>query len=156
VMLVGNSMITALRAADNTPAWSVDRSGGQGVNGDHIDLPPNVQPAGLGYLSQGQYYLPLTSGHRVAIDVEKGTMSGMTAVHNDAELGNLICHRGAVISQSALLVDRFEQIDVLRQRAEVALAQNPRDAGAIRDLAEMKRLDGALPESIMMLKTAYE
>ena len=155
VMLVGNSTITALRAADGTSAWSAERTGGQGVSGDHIDLPANVQPAGLGYLSQGQYYLPLTSGHVVAIEVAKGTMSGSTAVHNDAELGNLICHRGAIISQSALLVDRFEQIDVLRQRAEAALAQNPRDASAIRDLAEMRRLDGALPEAIAMLKQAY-
>jgi outer membrane protein assembly factor BamB len=156
VLLVGNSTVTALRAADNTPAWSAERAGGQGASGDHIDLPANVQPAGLGYLSQGQYFLPLTNSHVVAIDLEKGTMSGSTAVHNDAELGNLICHRGAIISQSALLVDRFEQIDVLRQRAEAALAQNPRDAAAIRDLAEMRRLDGALPEAIAMLKQAYE
>jgi outer membrane protein assembly factor BamB len=156
VLLVGNSTATALRAVDGTPAWSAERASGQGVSGDHIDLPANVQPAGLGYLSQGQCFLPLTSGHVVAIDLAKGTMSGATAVHNDAELGNLICHRGAIISQSALLVDRFEQTDVLRQRAEATLAQNPRDATAIRDLAEMRRLDGALPEAIAMLKRAYE
>ncbi|HEY4233487.1 MAG TPA: PQQ-binding-like beta-propeller repeat protein, partial [Lacipirellulaceae bacterium] len=155
VLLVGNTTITALRAADNTPAWPSARTGGQSTGGDHIDLPANVQPDGLGYLSQGQYFLPLTSGHVVAIDLTTGTMSESTSIHGDAELGNLICHRGAILSQSALLLNRFEQIDVLRQRSETALAENPRDVAAIRDLAEMRQLNGGLSEAIAMLKQAY-
>jgi outer membrane protein assembly factor BamB len=156
VLLVGNSSVTAKRVADGTPAWPIGRSAGQPKTADHLDFPANVQPAGLGYLSEGQYFLPLTSGHVVAIDLAKGTMTGSASIHSDAELGNLICHHGAVISQSALLLSRFEQVDVLRRRSEGILAQNPRDAAAIRDLAEMRRLDGALSEAITMLKHAYE
>ena len=156
VLLVGNSSVTAKRVADFASAWPAERTDGQPTNADHLDFPANVQPAGLGYLSQGQYFLPLTSGQVVAIDVAKGTMSGSASIHSDTELGNLICHRGAILSQSALLLNRFEQIDVLRQRAEAALAQNPRDTAAIRDLAEMRRLDGKLADAIEMLKRAYE
>ena len=48
-------------------------------------------------------------------------------------LGNLICYRGSILSQSALMLDKFEQLDVLQQRAETALAANPDDAdGAAR------------------------
>jgi outer membrane protein assembly factor BamB len=156
VLLVGNTSVTAKRAADGTPAWPVSKSAGQSKAADHLDLPANVQPTGLGYLSDGRYFLPLSSGDVVAIDVAKGTMSAARSVHSDVELGNLICHDGAILSQSALLLSRFEQVDVLRRRSEAALAKNPRDAPAIRDLAEMKRLDGALPETIKMLKQAYE
>ena len=75
---------------------------------------------------------------------------------SDVVVGNLICHRGSIISQSTLFLDKFEQIEVLRERAETALAANPRDAAAIRDLAEMRRLEGDLPEAVRMLKQAYE
>jgi outer membrane protein assembly factor BamB len=146
VLLVGSDAVTAVRLADKSPAWTEPR----------IELPEGTMPSGLGYLSAGHYYLPLTSGQVIAVDTQDGTVTGATDTHGDAPIGNLICHRGAILSQSTLLLEKFEQIDVLRERAQTALAANPRDAAAIRDLAEMKRLEGALPEAVRMLKQAYE
>ncbi len=146
VLLVGSDSVTAVRLADKTPAWPKEQT----------ELPDGTMPSGLGYLSAGHYYLPLTSGQVIAIDTQDGAMTNAAEVHGDASVGNLICHRGAILSQSTLLLDKYEQIDVLRERAQAALAANPRDAAAIRDLAEMKQLEGALPEAVKMLKQAYE
>jgi outer membrane protein assembly factor BamB len=146
VLLVSSDSVTAVRLADKTPAWTNER----------IELPAGTMPSGLGYLSAGHYYLPLTSGQVIAVDTQDGTITGAADMHGDASVGNLICHRGAILSQSTLLLDKYEQIDVLRERAQAALAADPRDAAAIRDLAEMKRLEGSVPEAVSMLKQAYE
>ena len=45
-------------------------------------------------------------------------------------LGNLICYRGSVLSQSPLVLDKFEQLDVLQKRTEAALARIRDDANA--------------------------
>ena len=55
-----------------------------------------------------------------------------------------------------MVVDKFEQLDVLRKRTEVALARNPNDAIAIRESAELKRADNQKPEAVRLLKRAYE
>jgi len=145
VVLVGPDSITALRLADGSAAWTKD-----------IDLPGGALPNGLGYLSEGRYYLPLSTGQVIAIDSADGTAEDAVKASSDSIGGNLICHRGSIISQSALYLEKFEQIELLRERAKAALAQNSRDAAAIRDLAEMRRLEGAFDEAVPMLKQAYE
>ncbi len=52
-------------------------------------------------------------------------------------------------------MNKFEQIEVLEQRAETALAKNADDATAIRELAEIKHLAGHTGEAIALLKRAY-
>ncbi len=144
-LLVGSDSVKAVRLADGAAAWSKD-----------VALPAGTTPSGLGYLSEGRYYLPLSSGQVIAVNTQDGAATGAIDSPNDGVVGNLICHRGSIISQSALFLDKFEQIEVLRERAQAALAANPRDAAAIRDLAEMRRLEGALAEAVPMLKQAYE
>jgi outer membrane protein assembly factor BamB len=145
-LLVGADSVAALRLADGTPAWNMDR----------VELPAGVMPSGFGYLSDGRYYLPLTSGQVIAVNMKDGEVTGATDSQQDTTVGNLICHRGSVISQSTLYLDKFEQIDVLRERAQQLLAKNPRDAAAIRDLAEIRRLEGDHAEAVKMLKSAHD
>ena len=145
VLLVGSDSVKAVRLADGAAAWSKD-----------VALPAGTTPSGLGYLSDGHYYLPLSSGQVLAVNTQDGAATAAIDAPSDVVVGNLICHRGSIISQSALFLDKFEQIEVLRERAAAALAANPRDAAAIRDLAEMRRLEGALAEAVPMLKQAYE
>lgn len=145
VLLVGPDSVVALRLADGSAAWSKD-----------LDLPSGTLPSGQGYLSEGRYYLPLSNGQVIAIDTSDGTASNTVRATSDSVGGNLICHRGSIVSQSALFLEKFEQIEVLRERAQAALATDPRNAAAIRDLAEIRRLDGALDEAVPMLKQAYE
>ena len=137
MLLVGAEGVQASARADGAAAWQQEI--GAAAAG--------ALPAGQGYLSDGHYYLPLTSGEIVAIEIASGKLTTFHAAPSpEVALGNLICYRGSVLSQSALVLDKFEQLDVLQQRAETALADNPDDATALRELAELKRSKAKRPK----------
>jgi hypothetical protein len=92
----------------------------------------------------------------MAIDVAQGAVRSITSGDSGTQLGNLICVRGSVISQSSLFVDKFEQVEVLQQRAEAALARNQNNPDALRELAELKRASGALNEAADLIKKAHQ
>lgn len=146
VLLVGVQNVQGVRLADGAVAWKQEST----------PLPPRALPAGQGYLSQGHYFLPLTSGQIADIAIASGEIKNKSAVGSDTPLGNLICYRGSVISQSPLMLDKFEQLDVLQQRTEAALAKNPNDANALREMAEIKGAAGDRAEAIRLLKRAFE
>ncbi|MEX0612938.1 MAG: PQQ-binding-like beta-propeller repeat protein, partial [Pirellulales bacterium] len=132
VLLVGAEKVQAVRMSDGMPAWDQE----------FAPLPVGALPAGHGYLSKGRYYLPLTTGEIASIDIANGELTPLFTAQPDAALGNLISYRGSILSQSPLMLDKFEQLEALKQRAEAALAKNPDDATALRELAELKRADG--------------
>ncbi len=68
-------------AVDGTPAWAEKSS----------PFPEGVRPAGQGYLSDGRYHLPLTSGAVLAIDVATGKQTNLASGESEALLGNLVC-----------------------------------------------------------------
>jgi outer membrane protein assembly factor BamB len=144
VLLVASDDLQALRLADGAAAW------------EQQSLPADALPAGQGYLSDGTYYLPLTNGEILSVGMANGAVNRLAAGKQDAAFGNLICHRGSIISQSALLLDKYEQLDVLRRRTRQSLAENPNDATALRELAELKRAEGQTSEAVSLLKRAYE
>ncbi|HEY3394108.1 MAG TPA: PQQ-binding-like beta-propeller repeat protein [Lacipirellulaceae bacterium] len=144
VLLVAGDDVQALRLADGTSAW------------EQQSLPADALPGGHGYLSDGAYYLPLTNGEILSIGMADGKLDRLAAGKPDAAFGNLICHRGSVISQSTLLLDKYEQLDVLRRRTQQTLAEDPNDATALRELAELKRTEGQTSEAVTLLKRAYE
>jgi outer membrane protein assembly factor BamB len=144
VLVVASDDVQALRLADGAAAW------------EQQSLPAESMPAGHGYLSDGEYYLPLTNGEILSIGMADGKLNRLAAEKQGAAFGNLICHRGSVISQSTLLLDKYEQLDVLRRRTQKTLADNPNDATALRELAELKRSEGQTSEAVSLLKRAYE
>jgi outer membrane protein assembly factor BamB len=146
ILLVGANSVQALKVGDHAPAWDKDS----------VPLPAGALPAGQGYLSDGFYYLPLSSGEIAQVDMSTGEISTFATARPEAMLGNLICHRGSILSQSPLLLDKFEQLTILKQRTDAALAKNPHDPAALRELAEIKRSEGATAEAVALLKRAYE
>ncbi len=146
LLLIGAEKVQAVQVADGMPAWEQE----------FVSLPAGTLPAGHGYLSGGHYYLPLTSGEIAEIDVATGRLATVAAAQAELALGNLICYRGSILSQSPLMLDKFEQLDALKQRAESTLAKNPDDATALRELAELKRADGDTSEALALLKRAVE
>lgn len=145
VLLVGSESLGLLREQDGTPRTPNER----------LALPAGAYPAGHGYLSNGRYYLPLTNGQIVAVDLDRAEIAETIQPSTEMALGNLISHRGTVISQSALVLDKFEQMELLRRRTAATLAHNPDDATALRELAEIRRVDGELTEAVELLKRAY-
>jgi outer membrane protein assembly factor BamB len=146
ILLVGPESVQALRVEDGASAWPQEA----------VPLPAGALAAGHGYLSEGNYYLPLTSGDIAAIKLKSGRITIYPAPKPGTKLGNLICHRGSVLSQSSLMLDKFEQLEVLKNRTELALAGNPDDPTAIRELAELRKTEGRAAESVGLLKQAYK
>jgi len=145
VLLVGNKQLSAVRLADGEPAWSEKT----------LELPKNGVPSGRGFFSEGRYYLPLTSAEVIAIDMEQGEIVERTVARDGQVLGNLVCHRGAVLSQNGQFLDRFDQIDVLRSKSEELLVEDPNDYEALRTLGEIAYNDGDLSQAIELLEKAY-
>jgi outer membrane protein assembly factor BamB len=145
ILLVGNRKLRALRLDDGKSAWKKDA----------LALPRGVSPSGTGFASDGRYFLPLTSAEVIAIDLAEGRIAARAASRDGLPLGNLICHRGAVISQNGEHLDCFDQIDVLRKRSERRLANKPDDVDALRTLGEVAYNEGRLSDAISLLERAY-
>ncbi len=146
ILLAGRKSLIALNLSDGSLAWPAGK----------LDLPHGASPSGSGFLTDGKYYLPLTTAEVVAVDVAAGRIVAHAASRNGEALGNLICHRGSVISQNGLFLDCFDQVDVLRKRSERRLAKNAADVDALRTLGEVAYNDGRLSEAIGLLQRAYE
>ena len=146
LLLVNAESVQALRVTDGAPAWPHETA----------SLPEETLPAGQGYLSEGIYYLPLTSGEIAAVEMADGRVTRYSAAEKDVALGNLICYRGSVLSQSPLLLDKFEQVEALEERAHAALSKNPYDATALREIAELQRAEGKRADAIESLKQAHK
>ena len=81
----------------------------------------------------------------------------MEPANPNVALGNLICYRGSVLSQSPLVLDKFEQLDLLQKRTESALAQNPRRCErASANSAEIKSAAGKSPKPCGCSKTRLD
>ncbi len=145
LLLVGNRQLKALWLNDGKPAWRKDS----------LALPRGVLPSGVGFLSEGKYHLPLTSAEVIAVSLSEGRIISRAASRDGAALGNLICHRGTVISQNGVYLDCFDQIDTLRKRSEQRLAKQPNDVDALRTLGEVAYNEGRLSEALSLLERAY-
>jgi outer membrane protein assembly factor BamB len=145
ILLVGARKLRALRLADGRPAWKKDS----------LSLPRGAAPSGAGFISDGKYYLPLSSAEVIAVDMAEGRIVSRAVAPDGEPLGNLVCHRGSVISQSGIYLDCFDQVDVLRKRSERRLARDPDDVDALRTLGEVAYNDGRLSEAIDLLERAY-
>jgi outer membrane protein assembly factor BamB len=145
ILLVGNQQLTALKLDDGEPAWAEPL----------LELPRGAAPAGSGFLSEGRYVFALTTAEVIAVDVAAGQIVARVAARDGLPLGNLICHRGAVISQNGLSLDCFDQVDELRERSRERLAGAPDDVDALRSLAEIAYNEGRLSEAIDVVERAY-
>ena len=144
VLLVGNRKLKTLQLSDGKSAWKKP-----------LELPSGVLPAGTGFASDGRYFLPLSSSEVVAIDLAEGKIVARTSPRDGAPLGNLICHRGSVISQNGEYLDCYDQIDALRKRSERLLETEPNNVEALRTLGEVAYNEERLSDAIALLERAY-
>ena len=146
VVLVGNRGMTALQLADGQPAWPDEQ----------LDLPPDGVPTGSGFFSKGQYFLPLSNAEVIAVDVSRGKIAAKSSSRDGQRLGNMICYRGAVISQTGQFLDCFDQVDVLRAKSQRRRAADATDYEALRTLGEIAYNEGQLTQAIELLGEAYQ
>ena len=145
VLLVGNRNVSAINLEDGKQAWA------KAV----LEFPDGSTPTGSGFFSKGKYFLPLSNAQVIAVDVATGRMAAKAGSRDGQLLGNLICYRGAVISQTGRHLDCFEQVDVLRAKSEQRRAEDPTDFEALRTLGEIAYNDGQMGQAVQLLSEAY-
>ncbi|MBN1854358.1 MAG: PQQ-binding-like beta-propeller repeat protein [Pirellulales bacterium] len=146
IMLIGKHEAMALRLEDGEPAWK----------DGPCTFQQGVLPTGRGFLSEGKYFIPMSNGQIIALDVTGGTVVERIESHAGMPLGNLICHQGAVLSHNECFLEKYEQLDVVQQRIQDALAVNPDDPNALRELGEIAYNDNHLALAIQHIHRAYE
>ncbi len=127
------------------PAW----------NGQTVRLPDGSTPSGVGFRSDNLYYLPLSTAEVAVIDLDAGKLVRVVKSRSGYVPGNLICHKGKVISHGPAGLAAFPQLDVLRAEIDRRLANNPQDAKALASLGEVLLDEGDLPQAAEVLERAY-
>jgi len=142
VLLVGKQQATALRLADGVPAWSTK-------------LPDEALPTGRGYLSEGVYELPLSNGTITPVELATGKLGTPVRAAAGQVLGNLICHRGQVLSQGVDWLETFDQRAPLERRVEATLARTPDDPWALARRGELRQAAGQDALAVEDFRRAY-
>jgi len=149
-ILVGTNRLRAfhLHETDSegnaVPAW----------DGREIALPQGATPTGRGFLSGRHYYLPLSTAEVAVVDVEAGKIVERIKSRRGTVPGNLICHRGKILSQTALGVELFYELEAARAEAERLLAADPDDPAGLRLMGEILLEQGRREEAIACLRRA--
>ncbi len=154
VFLVGANKLRSLDLQDGRAIW--------GATG--VKLPENIHPSGRGFLSDHVYYLPTTAGEVLGIDLSDGhvasiarPMASVRGVRADrSSLGNLICHRGSVLSHSVEQLECFDQLDALAERTTALLAATPDDPRALMRMGEIQLQRQDFSGAVASLRHAWE
>jgi outer membrane protein assembly factor BamB len=144
VLIVGRGQVRGVKLSDGTPAWQQAK----------VELPSGGLPSGRGFFSDGTYYLPLSTAEVIGVDVASGKLQRSLSRRGSVP-GNLVCYKGAVISQSPQAVERFEQLDIQQQRVADQLKKNPGDPVALVEQAEILLDGGKLAEAVEALQRSY-
>ncbi len=143
VLLVGKGEVQAMKLSDASPAWT-------------LTLPDGALPSGRGFMTAGNYFLPLSTGEVARIDVATGKITGRAKSRKGCIPGNLICYKGQIISQGVDYLYTFYQLDPLVQSVTKRLAENPDDPFALADRGDIELDDGKVVAAIADLRHSLE
>jgi outer membrane protein assembly factor BamB len=146
LVLVGHQQLRFLNLSNGEPA----------LEGRTVALPEGTVPSGRGFLGGHTYYLPLSSGEVVAVDLSQGSIVHVSKPREGDIPGNLICYKGRVISQGTEAVESFYQLDALRDEVARRLAANANDAEALSLRGELLSDEGKRDEAIISFRRSYE
>ena len=142
VFVLGHRGLYALGIDDGKPAWSSPLAA----------CPEGAKPSGEGFFSDTHYYLPLTSGQVMAIELASGEAAPLGRSRPGLVLGNLVCHRGRVLSQQADRIESFHELDWLLGEIDRRLAADANDPRALALRGEVLWNDGRLDEAADCLR----
>ena len=123
--------------------------------------PPGPWFAAAVFFAGKQYFLPLSNGEVTLIDLESGKIAGIakprpgTAYSRSAVPGNLICHRGRVLSQGLDGLELYYQAEVAREEVTRRLAAHPDDVEGLTLRGELFLDAGKPAEAVADLRRAY-
>lgn len=118
VIVVGSDGVDALSLADGRRAWDKP-----------VDLGA-ASPSGCGVVTPTRLFVPTDAPEVVEIALADGSIVGRSPARSGVVPGNLVAHRGELISQGVDSLDVFHQAAPLEERLETALKQAPADPWA--------------------------
>jgi len=145
VVMVNRNSVDAINLEDGGKAWG----------GRSISLPSGVSVCGHGAYTGAYYFLPLSSGEVMTIDVESGKVVATAKSRRSAVPGNLVCYRGRVISQGLDGLELYYQVDAAREEVARRLAANPDDVEGLTLRGEMSLDAGKSTAAVADFRRAY-
>ncbi len=139
---VATKKVVAYKLADGEPAWELPLDDG------------NEMPSGRGFRTGNSYFLPTTSNRLLEFDVLEGKVLSTTDFED--ELGNMICYKDQVISQTPLSLNAYYQIEPLRKRVSERLDDNKSDVWALARHSELLLHDGDYTAALESLRKTHE
>ena len=121
-----------------------------------VTLPEESTPSGRGFSSRDRYYLPLSSAEVLAIDLAGGKAVQVSKSRKGSVPGNLICHRGKVVSQGIDGLEVFAQLGAVRQEVDQRLAAKPDDPVALSLRGEVLLDEGQQSEAVACFRRSYD
>jgi len=144
--------VLCLGLRDGTPAWTTERRGGvqmagvvnrsvmlidrEGIESVSIDTgrrrwvrphPAAAVVSGRSLVTDARLFVPYDTPEVVEVETASGAIVGRHAGRGGASPGNLVAHRGEVISRGLDAVDVFHQAADLETRIETAQLDNNRE-----------------------------
>ena len=129
VILVGRTEIGALALATGKPLWTAP-------------LKDTAAPSGRGLAVNDHFYLPLSTGELRTIDLKTGQTVSQTYVPaKHPPLGNLVMHRGKLVSLGPFGAVGFGQREALLAEIQRRKAIQPADSWALLRESEVYLLN---------------
>ncbi|MBL9094736.1 MAG: PQQ-binding-like beta-propeller repeat protein [Planctomycetaceae bacterium] len=142
VVAVASNEVRGYAAADGKLKWT-------------LPLPDGAKPSGRGFYNGKSYFLPLSTAEVAAVDIEQGRFVGRSKSRSGSIPGNLICYRGAIISQGTGGLECFFQLEDLRRDVKNKLAAKPDDPAALASSGELLLDEGKIAEAVETLRRSY-
>ena len=146
VVVVGTNGIHALRLEDGKAGW----------NDAPVPLPEGTTVGGRGFVSGGRYVLPLIHGAVFCFDAATGKNPQTVFSPTGALPGNLVCHKGRVLSQTPTGLTLFYQRGFLKEYLEKALPGRPDDPTLLTLRGEMSVSNGDYATALDAFRLAYK
>jgi hypothetical protein len=143
VLVVGRSELTLLRLSDGEPAWP-----------GPLTLPPGFVPGGRGLCTGGLYYLPLSNGGLLKVDLVEGRLEGHFKAPREQALGNLIWHEGKYISLSPTRLEVYDELAAVEIETQQRLTLDPHDAACLIRQGELDLASGRVDQAIAAFRKA--
>ncbi|NIP85485.1 MAG: PQQ-binding-like beta-propeller repeat protein, partial [Planctomycetales bacterium] len=147
VVTVGTEKLTAidLRTGKVAPGWP-------------LALPQDSIPSGRGYHSDSHYYLPLNLagvGEVVKVRLDKPGIVERSQSRDGTIPGNLISHRGQIVSQNTDRMQVYYQAEPLRAKVAETLQEDPNNVWSLLRRGELLVHGGDMDQAVTHFREAY-
>lgn len=140
IIVVGKSKVRAIQLSDGKNAWTKD-----------LALDTDM-PVGRGFYTGKFYYLPLSNQQLVKIDLATGEI--VMRAKTEIELGNVVCYKDQLLTQSASQVASFFLTEPLLAWIDETLKKEPDNAKALSLKGQVLLQEGKRGESLDLLRRA--